>query len=344
MYYIMTTPKPKNISAGDYVRSHYKPRKIISIEYNTESDTESASEESYEKKYILKNRYVIDEDDIIGSGAFGTALNGYDKKTKKHVCIKMETIESRRRSQVCQEKHIMTHLNTFNFIQIPKIYDYICTNEHRYLVMEKHGKSLSMIRKENDNRPIDLKCVLMLADILIHQISLIHNCGILHLDIKPGNIITDISEQLIYIIDFGLSKRYKLKGKHIKFSKSGSIVGTMRYMSKNIHQRHTASRRDDLYSIGYLLVEMMLGQLPWSKIFKKNTKLSKREKHKLVLKYKREYDGKKLCSKLPRCFVKYFNYVDTLKFDEKPNYLKLRVLFLNEMEKNNYDHDNMWDW
>ncbi len=87
----------------------------------------------------------------------------------------------------------------------------------------------------------------------------------IHRDIKPNNFCIGINgnEDTIYLIDFGLSKKFMEGKTHIKFKQKRVLIGTTRYASINAHYYHEQSRRDDLESLGYVLIFLLLGKLPW---------------------------------------------------------------------------------
>lgn len=119
-----------------------------------------------------------------------------------------------------------------------------------------------------------LKTVLMIADQMISRLEFLHKKGFIHCDIKPENMLLGrgYNSNVIYLIDFGLSKRYiDEKGNHIDYGESNIVCGTARYMSINGHLGINLSRRDDMESLGYVLIYLLKGSLPWQGLASKKT-------------------------------------------------------------------------
>jgi len=102
---------------------------------------------------------------------------------------------------------------------------------------------------------------------MIDIVQLLHTRGYIYRDIKPENLLMGANKRFdtVYIIDFGLSKRYKDKktGDHIPYKENKGLVGTARYVSVNTHLGVEQSRRDDLESLGYMWIYLLNGSLPW---------------------------------------------------------------------------------
>ena len=102
---------------------------------------------------------------------------------------------------------------------------------------------------------------------MIPSVEYVHSKGFLHRDIKPDNFIMGPNGRKahrLYIVDFGLAKRYLSKeDKHIPYRENKNLTGTARYASIRTHIGIEQGRRDDMESLGYLMVYFLKGSLPW---------------------------------------------------------------------------------
>ena len=207
------------------------------------------------------------------------------------------------------------------------------------------GESLEIIFKQNKNKEknIILKDMVMTGIQLIDRIEYIHSMNLLHLDIKPSNFLAGYKNpSLIYIIDFGLSKKYRSSrtGKHISFSKKKHFSGNLKYSSVNNMKGIVSSRRDDLESLGYMLIYLYKNKLPWDNI----EGMNKTEIATKLFYIKSLIPINTLCKDLPKEMAEYMIYAKSLKFDEKPNYNYMRKLFEIMLKKISNVNDLKFSW
>ena len=140
-------------------------------------------------------------------------------------------------------------------------------NQHFHvMVMDLLGPSIEDLF-QTCKRNFDLKTVLMIGQQMIRRIEKVHDERIIHRDIKPDNFLiggTESTRDNVYIIDFGLAKCYKnSEGEHIPYKDGKNLTGTARYASIATHKGIEQSRRDDLETIGHVLLYLVKGSLPW---------------------------------------------------------------------------------
>ena len=170
-----------------------------------------------DNKYkLLSENYLIIKK--IGAGSFGEVYLAQHKKWGGYVAAKIEN--KLKAQRILNEYKIYKYLNKRGFvIGIPKIYDFIQTEDYNMMFMQLLGPSLEDIFNKY-NRRFSLSTVLLLADQLIVLLELLHNSEFIHRDIKPNNFLIGRNENInqIYMMDFGLSKKYIIKGKQMIFN------------------------------------------------------------------------------------------------------------------------------
>ena len=216
----------------------------------------------------------------------------------------------------------------FKEIGFPKIFSYGHSGNYGVLVEELLGKTLEEAFKENKNQPkfIRLKDMLLTGIQVIDRIKSIHQKNYLHLDIKPLNfLLGNPDNSIIYIIDFGFAKKYRSSrtGRHSLLVKNKFFRGNLRFSSINTMKGIEPSRRDDLESLGYMLIYLYTQSLPWYNVNCTNClELSKK-----IYEIKKLISIKMICEDTPKEMNEYLTYVKSLKFDEEPNYDYLKGLF-----------------
>ena len=222
----------------------------------------------------IKDKYIIEKQ--IGEGSFGKIFQARHKLTGEKVAVKINSV-SDDNIVLKNEARIYTILSEIK--GVPNMRNFGIENGYNFMVIDILGPSLFDLKKTVcKNNKFCLKSILSLGLQMIRRIEHIHDKGFIHRDIKPDNFLfgSEKYPQTLYIIDFGLAKKYcKYQNnkensedsqdiEHIVCETGRNITGTERYVSINVHDGLTPSRRDDLESIGYVLVYLLMGKLPWS--------------------------------------------------------------------------------
>lgn len=127
---------------------------------------------------------------------------------------------------------------------------------------------------------------------------------------------------------------------HIAYREDKHLTGTARYASINAHMGIEQSRRDDLESLGYVLMYFLRSQLPWQGLKATN----KKQKYEKICEKKLNTPVEMLCRGYPIEFTKYLNYCRNLKFEETPDYRYLRDMFRVLFRTFNFQFDFVFDW
>jgi serine/threonine protein kinase len=146
----------------------------------------------------------------------------------------------------------------------------------------------------------------------------------------------------VFLIDFGLAKKYRdpKTNSHIPYREGKSLTGTARYASLNSHNGIEQATRDDLESIGYILVYFLKGQLPWQGLRAQ----SKKSKYDSIAEVKASTSLEELCEDLPPVLATYLAYCRDLGFDERPDMMYLRRIFREFFTGEGYRYDAEYDW
>ena len=194
-----------------------------------------------ENEKLLDKQFTIVINKQLGKGGFGQIYLGRNIKEKIPVAIKVE--ENGTRSHLFLEYEILKEI--YGEEGIPHVYKFRQGRNHNYLIMELLGKSIDKLFSEN-KKHFSYKTIFQIGYQMIERIEYVHSKGYIHRDIKPGNFVMGKGEKKkkIYIIDFGLSKRYidKNTEKHIPYKEGKGLTCTARYVSLFTHYGIEQSR------------------------------------------------------------------------------------------------------
>ncbi|XP_059657995.1 casein kinase 1-like protein 3 isoform X3 [Cornus florida] len=276
----------------------------------------------------------------IGSGSFGEIYLATHVDSFEIVAVKIENSKTKH-PQLLYEAKLYNILQGGSGIANTKWCG--VDGEDNILVLDLLGPSLEDLFVYCGRR-FSLKTVLMLADQMIPRIEYMHSKGFLHRDIKPDNFLMGLGRKAnqVYIIDFGLAKRYRdsTTNRHIPYRENKNLTGTARYASCNTHLGIEQSRRDDLESLGYVLLYFLRGSLPWQGL----KAATKKQKYDKICEKKLSTPIEVLCKSHPVEFASYFHYCHSLTFDQRPDYGFLRRLFRDLFTREGFQFDYIFDW
>ncbi len=211
---------------------------------------------------VVGGSYLLQE--VVGVGGMGRVYKAEQSTLGRTVAVKVihphllgdeQTVA--RFYQEARASSRLNHPNSVSIIDFGRTDDGVL-----YLAMEfLNGKDLALVMHEEGQLPIERIC-----KILIHTLDALgeaHELGIVHRDLKPENIILRplrSGEDLVKVVDFGLAT---IVGKESSITKPGLVCGTPDYMSPEQGRGDGVDGRGDIYALGVVLFELLVGRLPY---------------------------------------------------------------------------------
>jgi serine/threonine protein kinase len=275
----------------------------------------------------------------IGTGAFGEIFEGTDIFDNSSVAIKLEH-NSVKYPQLLFEAKL---LKSIPGTGIPIMHWFGIAGEYNAMVMDLLGQNLEDLYNYCAKN-FTLKTILMIIIQMIERLKHVHDNHYIHRDIKPENFLIgkDTTAKTIYLIDFGLAKRYRDEYTHIHIplKENRNLTGTARYASCNAHNGLEQSRRDDMESIAYVILYFFRKKLPWQGLKCKD----KNEKHAKIKEIKMSMTPEKLFEGIPKEFADYLTMVKKLGFEDEPAYKSYIQMFNKLFKAKEFEMDYIYDW
>ncbi|EFO24652.1 CK1 protein kinase [Loa loa] len=202
------------------------------------------------------------------------------------------------------------------------------------------GRELSDIRRRLHDRKMSIGSVLKIGIQSTTAIRDLHKIGFIHRDIKPSNFAMgrDQKANIVFMFDFGLARQIMLPDKDGKMKlrearKKVAFRGTVRYCSLNVHLYREQGRHDDLWSMFYMLIELLSSTLPWKGMARKDS-----------AHVKQTVSDRILLAGCPDCFGDINNHLKSLTYLDTPNYAMFQTKFTKELNKLKIKPSGPFEW
>ncbi|KAG5467943.1 hypothetical protein LSCM4_01029 [Leishmania orientalis] len=305
------------------------------------------------RRWIIINR--------IGAGSFGetfTAMevNGPAEEEEDSLTVSSENLKllehlppPEERKEVCikveQENKNVLRLEALALKKVQpcsQVVRYLgsgCTNGMNYVVMQKLGSNLAELRRRSQHGTFNIYTTLKAGISCLTAIRGVHDLGLVHRDIKPSNFVTGLpgtpEHTTCYLIDFGLARRFRRSNGEIRPPRDNAgFRGTSRYASVASHHHQELGRVDDLWSLLFMLVEFATGTLPWRKYKEKDD----------IGRCKEESISPHLVRNLPREFQPFLAHLQTLRYEDEPDYDLLLTLMYRALDRRGYPANKPVEW
>ncbi|KAJ7988047.1 hypothetical protein DPEC_G00319590 [Dallia pectoralis] len=271
----------------------------------------------------------------IGGGGFGEIYEVLDQLSQVNVALKVESAQQPKqvlKMEVAVLKKLQGKDHVCRFVGCGR------NDRFNYVVMELQGRNLADLRRTMSRGTFTVSTTLRLGRQILEAMESIHSVGFLHRDIKPSNFAMGrlaSTCRCCYMLDFGLARQFTNSSQEVRPPRPvAGFRGTVRYASVNAHKNKEMGRHDDLWSLFYMLVEFMVGQLPWRKVKDKEQ----------VGNLKDTYDHRLMLKHLPSEFSVFLDHILTLDYFTKPDYQLLLSVFDNAMTSHNVLENDPYDW
>lgn len=242
-----------------------------------------------------------------GSGAYGHVYYVYNNEDDKIYAMKVESTELTE-TKLGLEVLIMKTLRSPYF---PQIYHCGRTPDSRFAVMEALGPNLAAVLRTHSKFRFEYSYVI--ASETLKIVKELHSLGIVHNDIKPSNfVLRPYSDVPLVLLDFGGAYKYINPDTNEIYPIDAPCTCTVtrKYASTNVRKKIRLSPRDDMYSWFISLIEIFYGKVPWDPLSDKSD--TDRMKSKI--------DPRKLCKGMPQNFLKIYNMIEPLNYEDKVDY------------------------
>ncbi|CEF66073.1 Protein kinase domain and Serine/threonine-/dual specificity protein kinase, catalytic domain and Protein kinase-like domain-containing protein [Strongyloides ratti] len=277
--------------------------------------------------------------EIIGQGGFGKVYHVSSYKSNRKYAVKF----LKNKESFEQEYQILSVVTKLQNEYFCKIYRAHCSSDGAFFVLSLQGKNLKCIMNGLAKKRFSGSSGLRIGYQMLEAIKYFHSTGYIHRDIKLSNfVLSSENDTKIKLIDFGICRAYKRRGKIIELGTSRKpkrYIGTLHYCSLPIHNLTPASPRDDIESWFYSCMQALQGKVPWYKCRKEDYEIVKYMKEEL-----RTWECEQIDASKYRTIFPLLQKIDKLGYYDEINYQQYQNHLEKIMSANDIKMDDSYDW
>ncbi len=246
------------------IYSETNPKLMVEDIFNSQKRNDDEVIDLFDSSYVISGRYELIEE--LGRGGAGVVYLSKDKILDRDVAVKeLKKIsgikDEEKIKEFFKEARLLAKLNHQNIVQL---YDILKEDskdgEMRYFIIMEYVEGSSLEDMIKEISPMKLKFAIPIILQVLDGLYFAHKKDIIHLDIKPANILVTYDENIPKITDFGIAKAmFSL------FNPDDKFRGTPKYVSPEVILGKSVDVRADIYSLGVTFFEMLTGEIPYSK-------------------------------------------------------------------------------
>ena len=211
-----------------------------------------------------------------------------------------------------------------DYSYISKLRNFYNNNNQFILIIDYHGDTLFNIKDKLNEFNLENK-INFIGKIclqLLDAIKCLHDLEFIYRDVKPQNFCF---KNVIKVIDLGFCKQYKINNNHIENVKLKKIIGTPNYISKNVLELNTPSRRDDIESIIFIYIFLLMPNSIWKLYNEMDNYLKKKELllNEIFINLNNDFYNNQLDNKI---FKQLLKNIRKINFQDEPDYNTFKLL------------------
>ncbi|VDK70478.1 unnamed protein product [Litomosoides sigmodontis] len=289
---------------------------------------------------VVAERWIISG--LIGRGGYGQIFFAMDSRREEVRGVAIKTELKMRKGKIAKrmilEQKVLLRLQ--GRVHVPLLWGSGSTNKVNYIIMQLLSQNVNDIRKQSPFKRFSRPTMARIVIQGIAGLRDIHQIGYIHRDIKPHNLcfgLSKVSKHRLVIVDYGLARRFRYPNGRLRpLRRDCGFRGTTLYASLRAHEGKDLGPSDDLVSLFYAAIEMVLGNIPWKQA-------RKTEEVKALKQAIQGDDFQTVTEKVGESLREFGRAVHSMDANDEPNYAALQNIMLDFTNHRQLSDPYDWD-